>query len=511
MNQTIARKRTDRAPLYLSVLFWLGPLLGLSAALYLDIVQREAEFIRTSERAIAHITQNANTYDVALESFANFLAFSGDITDSEIRQYLQGIRKLYPDIYLFEISSRISRTQKDFFERSMRAQGYPEFRIHGFDYERREPVESLPARADYYPIRFVEPETPATRKLLGLDLAFGSDVLVETVLAALNTPRAIASRPFTLMEGGKGYVLYRPVALTQTQANSRYPISFAMLVVRADTLLPDWLLTAPGYQVSLSYVSELAGSIEESLIQAQPDESFKLILYSQRRQQALESESHPFTLTIERPVCVTDFNWLFILMFTCICGFFSRLACGYLDRERKRRLRDQQERKQLYLKANYDPLTGLPNLNLLSDLTRQTQQQALRKGGLWGILYLDLNQFKSINDDYGHDVGDQLLNQVAERLQAVLRAEDTAARLHGDEFVILLPELADVASVTVVINKIHGAFTEPFQLAGDMKSLSCSVGYALYPEDGSELHTLLKSADERMYQQKYHGKHKTAV
>lgn len=506
MDLRLASYRADRAPVYLYLLLWFGPLLGLVVALSTEVSRINKEFAATFDRAITHISQNISTYDVALEGFANYLSLSGDAEDSEVRSYVQGIRKLYPDIYMFEISSRISRSQRDFFERSMRAKGYTDFRIHGFDYEKRQPVDQLPEREDYYPIRFIEPETENTRSVLGLDLAYGSEVLVETILATLSSPRAIASRPFTLMEGGRGYVLYRPVALTPEQADSRYPISFAMLVVRGDTLLPLWLQEDTRIGVSLSYVSSLEGSLERSLVE--PDVvagSLDPKLYSLTKTVEISSESHPFTLKMEAVVCLSDINWLNVLVFVLLGGFASRLFYLRIDGTRKRRIREEQERRQLYLKANYDPLTGLPNLNLFNDLALQTLKQAFRKGSIWGVLYLDLDQFKSINDQLGHGAGDQLLNQVAGRLQDALRAEDTAARLHGDEFVVLLPDLADTQAISVVIAKVQSIFIQPFQLGDESRALSCSIGYAVYPDDGADLEALLKVADQRMYQEKQQG------
>ena len=506
MNCKLAACSADRAPHYLYALFWLGPVLGLIIALNIEISRIDKTFTTVFDRAIGHISQNISTYDIALEGFANYLALAGDVDDEEIRAYVQGIRNLYPDIYMFEISSRISRGQRDFFERSMRAQGYADFRIHGFDYEAREPVAQLPEREDYYPIRFIEPETDKNRGILGLDLSYGSEVLVETVLATLSSPRAIASRPFTLMEGGKGYVLYRAVALTQTQAYSRYPVSFAMLVVRGDTLLPAWLQEESRLGVSLSYISSIEGSLEEYLVE--PDVvigGFDPELYTVSRTVEISSESHPFTLKIETVICLSDINWINVLTLVLLGGLLSRVLSRRIDEAKKRRLREEQERKQLYLKANYDPLTGLPNLNLLHDLALQTQQQALRKGSIWGVLYLDLNHFKSINDQLGHDAGDQLLNQVAGRLKGILRAEDSAARLHGDEFVVLLPELTDRKAISVVIAKVQSVFIQPFYLAGETRVLSCSVGYALCPDDGADPEALLKVADQRMYLDKQRG------
>lgn len=512
MNPESAPPLADRAPVYLRFLFWSGPLIGLLLALQLEYARINKSLNGDFDRAISYISQNVSTYDVALEGFANYLALSGDVTDDEIRSYVRGIRKLYPDIYMFEISSRISHGRKGFFERSMQAKGYENFRVHGFDYKKRQPIEALPERQFYYPIRFIEPQNDQNIGLLGLDLGYGSEVLVETILAAIAKPRAIASRPFTLMEGGRGYVLYRPVPLTPKQTESRFPVSFAMLVVRGDKLLPRWLLEDSRFGVSLSYTSSIDGSIERYLIgPPSTSELFIHSLYHLTRVENIETESHPFTLKLEARVSLADVSWFNLLMLPLLGGLLSRLVCSRIDSERRRHLREQQERRQLYLKANYDPLTGLPNINLLNDLARQIQQQSARNGSIWGVLYLDLDQFKSINDQYGHDAGDQLLSQIAGRLKGTLRAEDTAARLHGDEFVVLLPELADSEATSVVIAKLQSVFTEPFQLGSQRKALSCSIGYALCPHDGKSFEVLLKVADQRMYEHKQRAENSALV
>lgn len=163
------------------------------------------------------------------------------------------------------------------------------------------------------------------------------------------------------------------------------------------------------------------------------------------------------------------------------------------------RTRAEQEIHQL---ANYDILTGLPNRNLLHDRLQQAIIQAGRSQNSVGVLFLDLDRFKGINDSLGHRAGDQLLRTVAERLRVCVRESDTLARIGGDEFVIILSMVSDEDGISSAATKVLGIISEPFVIEGQELYLTASIGIAVYPNDGSDVQTLLKHADLAMYQAK---------
>jgi diguanylate cyclase len=149
--------------------------------------------------------------------------------------------------------------------------------------------------------------------------------------------------------------------------------------------------------------------------------------------------------------------------------------------------------------AYHDQLTGLPNRGLLMDRLTQAMAQAARQHKQVGLLLLDLDQFKSINDRFGHAAGDQVLQEVARRLSACIRSCDTACRYGGDEFVIMLPEIDGWANAEVVAHKIRAHLAAPYVLDDQSVILTASIGIAVYRADERDGHELIREADSAMY------------
>ncbi len=157
-------------------------------------------------------------------------------------------------------------------------------------------------------------------------------------------------------------------------------------------------------------------------------------------------------------------------------------------------------------RAQHDPLTGICNRTLFEERLKTSLVLAQRSGTAVGVMYLDVDRFKSINDSLGHAVGNQVLQAVVKRLEGCLRTHDTVARMGGDEFTLLLPDVKDKDQCAGFAERAVRAFVEPISVGGHQLSVQASVGVALFPEDGEDAESLLKNADTAMYQAKSAGR-----
>jgi len=156
--------------------------------------------------------------------------------------------------------------------------------------------------------------------------------------------------------------------------------------------------------------------------------------------------------------------------------------------------------------AHHDSLTQLPNRTLLRDRLTQAMALSHRHSQKLAVLFLDVDRFKEINDSLGHAIGDRLLQSIAVRLSAVVRASDTVSRLGGDEFVVMLPEVTSMRDVVISTEKLLLALAAPFHIHPYELQLTTSIGIAFYPDDGMEAETLLANADLAMYCAKSKGR-----
>ena len=207
-----------------------------------------------------------------------------------------------------------------------------------------------------------------------------------------------------------------------------------------------------------------------------------------------------------------DSRWLALVIATLTLGLLAVTTIllvydAHLE-SNVRRYTEMLENANARLRhaATHDALTGLPNRVLLADRLRQATQRAARHQGRFAVLVVDLDRFKAINDSLGHIAGDELLQEVAQRLSRLLRKEDSLARLGGDEFVMLIHEVSSPQDAEDVARKVLSQVALPVQLAGLDVHVSPSVGICLCPDDGADSETLLQHADAAMYHAKKKGR-----
>ena len=166
----------------------------------------------------------------------------------------------------------------------------------------------------------------------------------------------------------------------------------------------------------------------------------------------------------------------------------------------------KKDEEKIRRQANYDPLSGLPNRSLFLDRFVGAIKRAKRSNTRIALMFIDLDQFKHINDTLGHSAGDQLLQFASLRLVDIVRSSDTVARLGGDEFTVLMPDLTEIHPVEDVVSKILKTLSASFQLEENEAYVSASIGITIYPDDGAEAGQLLRNADSAMYRAKEKGR-----
>ena len=186
-------------------------------------------------------------------------------------------------------------------------------------------------------------------------------------------------------------------------------------------------------------------------------------------------------------------------------GKGNQLWCGTVQDITERKQIENQVRQKAY----FDPLTGLPNRSLYYDRLKQAITQASRNRSAMAVMFMDLDYFKPINDELGHEYGDQALVEVGKRLQQCVRGADTVARIGGDEFSVILGEIASESASCMVAEKIIGAIKQPMMLKGNQYTLGISIGISITaPEHNDDAESVMRMADDAMYQAKTSGRNR---
>ncbi|MGQ0442669.1 MAG: EAL domain-containing protein [Methylophilaceae bacterium] len=207
-------------------------------------------------------------------------------------------------------------------------------------------------------------------------------------------------------------------------------------------------------------------------------------------------------------VADTKNNQIVAALFGAAAVIFALGLVRFYRLKQALKKKDAESQQQIWQQANFDFLTKLPNRHLLHNRLEQAIDRADRSELLVGLLYIDLDNFKQVNDQSGHTIGDKLLVEAANRISACVRSSDTAARLGGDEFMVVVDELKDIYSLEKTCQKILSRLEEPFSIDSNTFYISASLGITLYPEDAKEIEKLMVYADQAMYEAKKLGRNR---
>ncbi len=511
LQKGIAEFIVKRFSLYalLTICWLLIACAGLAFAVFLDIHQQTQRFSETSALIQAQLVSQTRRHVDATHGLAAFLKVQEPSSEEKVASYTRLIWDQDPGIYFMGVVPKIDMEELDGFAALRLQKGVPNSsRARVFSGSVNNLIR---VAASGKPLLYFPNSAEPSDNKIPTSPAVGSDFLstLENAFQSAGASREItASRAFLLDNGEWGYALVEPVSLADG-------VSFAVVICRINALLHLPSDSSDSVSLALTLFGALHADTSPSdrLIyrQAPPVSALESALFPKLLfRSAFGDPEKLFRLELERQLGWADLDWrrLNLILVESLAFLLAFLVIARIhDRHEKRKL---EEGNRLFLLANFDPLTGLPNRQLFMDRLDQALAAAYRSNQKLALLYLDLDGFKQINDYYGHQTGDKVLQRAARIFQRSVRETDTVGRLGGDEFVVLLQSIEDRSGAESVARKIKEAFSHLSEEINGMHKvmavLGTSVGIAVYPEDGLTLAELLRAADQSMYRDKAVGK-----
>ncbi|TFV98634.1 diguanylate cyclase [Oxalobacteraceae bacterium OM1] len=470
----------------------------------IDNLQSNFEF-RTSELN-DRIRQRLTVYEQVLSSGVGLFHASEEVSRDEFRRFFEALRlgERFPGIHGVGYATIVAPDALDRHVRAVRAEGFPDYTVF--------PPGPRPV---YTSVVYLEPFTGSNLRAFGFDM-YSEPIRRAAMDQARDSARAAISGKVTLVqESGNdvqpGFLMYEPVyrdgGASQTIADRRRSI---VGWVYAPFRMVDFMDGLEGPHPPALDIEIFDGeTIERSALLFDAEKSGVAIEAPTplKRISRVEAANRIWTVVATaRPEfeagSLTDRPQLLLQSGIAISLLLTLLIWLFLD-DRARALHAARQAMQLAL---YDPLTGLPNRKLLDERLTQALVKQKRSSGHLALLFIDLDKFKPVNDNFGHAYGDLLLKEVAHRLLACVRESDTASRLGGDEFVALLADVEGPHGVAVVADKVLRQLNAPYEISGQVFEISASIGAALYPEHGTDAKSLVRSADLAMYAAKDAGR-----
>jgi diguanylate cyclase (GGDEF)-like protein len=343
--------------------------------------------------------------------------------------------------------------------------------------------------------------------MAGNEAAIGHNILVDDdqraeAARAVDQRRLTLAGPLDLVQGGVAVIGRNPVFITDEQGKSRF-WGFASALIHLDDLLAVTELDSfdeKGYSYTLSRIMQTGGN---SAVFAQSDGG----LFGEQQSVRIQVPNATWELTVSQLPGGPEWGLLLGIVFSLLlAGAVSWIVLYVLRQPARVQAVVRHKTRELEELAFNDHLTGLANRRLLTERLDRRISEAHRDGHSIAFLYLDLDDFKEINDSRGHEVGDQLLKEIAGRLKSEVRDTDFVSRLGGDEFGVLLLDATSRQDVSRIAGKLIAAIERPMMLDGEEVVISGSIGIARMPDDGTDSALILRNADAAMYASKRAGR-----
>jgi len=490
---------------------------AVSMLLSTQIGRWERRFDEETRLLASEVKNKLDTNEAVLAGFAAFLqAVDRSDTDSA-RRYAAAATAAYPHIYMIEVARRLPADEEKAFTAAMRAAWRPDFTLKTFTELTGRPSSGHETGKHTWPVLFMYPSLPESHEIYGLRLET-VDYLAHSLALADQSRKPVVSPVFELYEGGGAYILlqeiHRPAQPAAGALNFFGSTMTAMLLIRTQALVPGQFRLVEPQAMQMSATLAAPAKSDSLLFQQAASEAGTLdraLLPLFQRQIEIDSPTQPTQLHFERQL-----RWRELLsgdllsMLLVLAGALVLIPWLTIRHYLALNRASLEHERSAYL-ATHDLLTDLPNRFLFIDRFEQAARHWQRNGNAFALLLIDLDHFKTINDRYGHAVGDQVLIVSAHRMKRELRAGDTVARQGGDEFVALIANLLDAEDAVKVGEKLLAAIAEPIQTSAGNISLSCSIGIAICPSHGERLDILLRHADQAMYQAKGSGRNAVSV
>jgi len=395
---------------------------------------------------------------------------------------------------MFEVAQRVDENNLEPFTRYLKEQSINPPRIWSFNYEEGIIEHDLKTDGEAFPVIFIEPASENSQ--LGLDIT-SIEFVHKVVKKFGRSDQLLMTEPFELINGEMAIVMMQGVNVTTEKS----PSYIALLVIRAEQLVPS-ILKNTGWAFSLSSKDTNGQEFDLLRIDNNSQQNSSYWLPELTSVDHIKLTDFELTLSINQQLIWQDFDWFYILGMSLLMVIFPMFVLIISRIHHDIEQKNSVKRQELYQLANFDTLTGLANRFHFDDFGQRVLSTAERNDNHVAVFFIDLNGFKGINDNLGHDVGDLILIKVADTLSDNVRKGDIVARIGGDEFAVLADQMPNIHNLMKMLNNIRQAIAciELTETKG--YNVSGSVGFSFTEYHGYQLSKLLKMADNSMYGEK---------